>query len=179
MADLQTEVEELRTQLCEGSELRRARDDAYAKVQAMPTWQPVRGKGRGKGRAAYDKSYRVAVYSMLANGTPRCSIGRNIQAVVHTTAPWLEPKEPSDRFMTESRFELRTIEEWSASARGELQPPTASACSALTRARRTAMPASPPTCSWSPRRVRHVRWSSSVASILLCWWHGGCSLAGH
>ena len=37
VADLQTEVEELRTQLCEGSELRRARDDAYAKVQAMPT----------------------------------------------------------------------------------------------------------------------------------------------
>ena len=111
VADLKTEVEELRTQLSEGCELRRARDDAYEKVLSMPSWRPVRGKGAGRGAAAYDKSYRVAVYAMLANGTPLASIGRNIQAVVQATAPWLTPQEPSHRFMTEARFELRTMEE--------------------------------------------------------------------
>ena len=36
-----------------------AHAEVYARVQAMPTWQPARGTGAGGGRAKYDFSYRV------------------------------------------------------------------------------------------------------------------------
>ena len=56
---------------------------------------------------------------MLANGTPLSAIGRNIQTVVRATAPWLMPKEPSPRFLTAARFELRTLEECLAAGDGK------------------------------------------------------------
>ena len=78
------------------------------RVAAMPTWRPVIS---GRGNPKYELGYRVTIYSMHANGTPLSAIGPNIQAVVRCTAPWLDPKPPSRRMLTETRFEQRTIEE--------------------------------------------------------------------
>jgi hypothetical protein len=38
-------------------------------------------------------------------------LGRNICGVVRATAPWLKPVPPSRRFLSDTRFELRAIEE--------------------------------------------------------------------
>ena len=84
---------------------------ASSKLASMPTWQKTRGEGSGKGSKGYEPSYRVAIYSQHANGTPPSAIGQNIVTTVKLTAPWLEPKPPSARMLTRTRFELRTIEE--------------------------------------------------------------------
>ena len=101
----------------EEGELREQHLQAWARQQAMPTWGKTRGVGKGRGQAGFDFDFRVTIYSMLANGTPLSAIGPNIKAVVSRTAPWLKPEQPSPRVLTESRFELRAIEEALAARR--------------------------------------------------------------
>ena len=95
----------------EEGELHESYLEAWARQQAMPTWAKTRGKGSGRGQAGFDFDFRVTIYSMVANGTPLSAIGPNITAVVRRTASWLKPEPPSPRVLTESRFELRFIEE--------------------------------------------------------------------
>ena len=88
--------------------------DAYAKLQAMPTWQRVRGKGSGRGRAKLEDSHRETIYSMFANQTPLSAISPNIITVVKRTAPWLNPAPVSNRTLIDCRFELRFMEQYMA-----------------------------------------------------------------
>ena len=112
--ELKQEVEELHE--CADDDTAAAHADAWAMVQAMPTWRAARIKGRGGGRM-YEYDHRVTIYSMIANGTPLSAIGPNIVNVVRRTAPWLDPQTPSPRMLTECRFELRMIEESLAARR--------------------------------------------------------------
>lgn len=76
------------------------------RYESIPSWRLV---AKGRGAKQYDYYYRRAVFMQYANGTPRSAIGPNIEAIVRTTAPWLKPQTPSPRFLTECRFEMRTV----------------------------------------------------------------------
>ena len=88
---------------------KRKYEEVGERVELMPTWEPTRATGKRGGGEQYDNTYRIAVYGMYANGTPRSAIGKNICTVVRLAAPWLKPKEPSHKFLINARFELRTI----------------------------------------------------------------------
>ena len=104
------ELEELKCADKEEGDLRAKQLEAWARQQAMPTWQAYRAKGRGGGRS-FDADYRVTIYSAIANQVPLSAIGPTIVDVVKRTAPWLEPQAPTRGMLNEARFELRLIEE--------------------------------------------------------------------
>jgi hypothetical protein len=84
--------------------------EAWARQQAMPQWRSYRARGRGGGRS-FDFDYRVTIYAAIANQVPLSAIGPTIVDVVQRTASWLQPEAPSKGMLSESRFELRLIEE--------------------------------------------------------------------
>ena len=88
--------------------------DAYAKLQAMPTWRRVRGKGSGRGGAKLEDSHREAIYSMFAKQVPLSAISGTIISLVKRTAPWLNPALISNASLTNQRFELRFMEQYMA-----------------------------------------------------------------
>ena len=81
------------------------------KIQQMPTWRPVVGKGSGRGRPKMEWGTRVIIYMMLAYMCPASSIGAIIVAIVSRTASWLSPVGPTAATVRECRFELRIVEE--------------------------------------------------------------------
>ena len=80
------------------------------RIESMPTWQRVRGKGAGRGAKALEANYYIAIWAQLMNGTPLSAVPKNIVSVVRTTAPWLNPVEPTIEACRESRFALGTGE---------------------------------------------------------------------
>lgn len=89
---------------------------ALSRIRSMPTWQAVRGKGQGKGQAKMEWGTRVIVYSLLAMMVPPAAVGAVIVAIVKRTAPWLSPAAPTYEAVKRCRFELRLVEEVSATA---------------------------------------------------------------
>ena len=77
----------------------------------MPTWQPVRDKGGGRGGKKLEWGHRVIIYSLLSMMVPAAAVGAVIVAVVKRTAPWLNPVAPTAATVREMRFELRIVEE--------------------------------------------------------------------
>eukprot|EP00966_Prymnesium_polylepis_P275710 6370289-Prymnesium_polylepis.1 len=54
-----------------------------AKLEVMPTWQPV---ACGRGNKKYGFTYRCAIFAQYENGAPRSAIGPNIISIVRRTA---------------------------------------------------------------------------------------------
>ena len=80
------------------------------KFHSIPAWGRVRGKGAGRGAKALEANYYIAIWAQLMNGTPLSAVPKNIVSVVRTTAPWLNPVEPTIEACRESRFALGTGE---------------------------------------------------------------------
>ena len=74
------------------------------RIESMPTWQRVRGKGAGKGAKQLHPEHTACIWEQFANGTPLAAAGRNVVSVVRRAAPWLNPVEPSIEALRESRF---------------------------------------------------------------------------
>lgn len=98
------------------SALKESADAALAlkRMRDMPTWQPVRGKGSGKGGCKIEWGTRAIIYSLLSMMVPCSAIGSVIVAIVSRTAPWLKPCAPTKETVRRCRFELRFVEEASA-----------------------------------------------------------------
>ena len=111
MAEVQRLEEELNDRAAAGS----PSGPTPMQIAAMPTWRPVRGKGRGA--PTLEWGHRVAMWEMHANETPPSAIGKNIVAIVKRTAPWLNPIEPHVTTVRQNRFELRIAEEAMAGRR--------------------------------------------------------------
>lgn len=87
------------------------RDLALKRMQSMPTWRLVRGKGKGRGQAKLEWGTRIIIYALLAMMVPASAVGMVIVAIVKRTAPWLNPASPTYETVKRCRFELRFVEE--------------------------------------------------------------------
>ena len=107
-ASILEELEDSRLELEKGEEggERQQQLEAWARQQAMPRWEAYRA-AKGRGGNSFDTNYRVTIYAAIANQVPLSAIGPTIVDVVKRTAPWLNPKAPSPRMLSDARFEVR------------------------------------------------------------------------
>lgn len=91
--------------------------EALKRLQSMPTWRAIRGKGAGKGACKLEWGTRLIIYSLLGMMVPASAIGAVIVAIVRRTAPWLSPTAPTYECVQRCRFELRFVEEALAARR--------------------------------------------------------------
>ncbi|KAL1511951.1 hypothetical protein AB1Y20_005231 [Prymnesium parvum] len=115
--ELSAQIEEYRAHYSSALNAKQEAEVVLGKFSMMPTWRPVRGKGRGRGRSAIDWRHTVSIWELLTLGVPASAVGKTIVSIVKRTAPWLEPVEPTVPTIRESRFALRTGEEAMAARR--------------------------------------------------------------
>jgi hypothetical protein len=104
---------------CDSPRAQQAERSALAlqRLQSMPSWQPGRGAGHGKGAPKFEWGVRLVIYALLALMVPPSSIGMAIVVIVRHTAPWLKPCAPTRETVRRCRFELRYVEEALAARR--------------------------------------------------------------
>lgn len=84
---------------------------AVKRMRSMPSWQPERGHGAGRGGTKMHWKTRVVIYALLALMVPPSAIGAAIVTIVSFTASWLRPAAPTHATIRRCRFELRLVEE--------------------------------------------------------------------